>query len=39
MLENQDALAGFAIALSTVVLASVALIEPATTRAAGVSGG
>ena len=39
MLENQDALAGFAIALSTVVLAYVALIEPATTRAAGVSGG
>ena len=37
MLDNQDALAGLTIALSTVVLASVALIEPATTRAAGLN--
>ena len=34
VLQDQDALAGFTIALATVNLASVALIEPATTRAA-----
>jgi hypothetical protein len=37
VLEGEDALAGFTIALATVNLASVALIEPATTRAAGMS--
>ena len=36
VLQDQDALAGFTIALGTVILASVALIEPATTRAAGI---
>jgi serine/threonine protein kinase len=36
LLENQDALAGFTIALSTVIVASVSVIEPATTRAAGI---
>jgi predicted Ser/Thr protein kinase len=35
-LDDQDALAGFIIALSTVILASVTLIEPATTRAANI---
>jgi len=35
-LENQDAVAGFTIALATVIVASVTLIEPATTRAAGI---
>jgi predicted Ser/Thr protein kinase len=35
-LDNQDAVAGFTIALSTVIVASVLLIEPATTRAAGI---
>jgi serine/threonine-protein kinase len=35
-LENQDAIAGFTIALATVIVASVTLIEPATTRAAGI---
>lgn len=34
-LHDQDALAGLSIALATVNLASVAFIEPATTRAAG----
>jgi hypothetical protein len=37
-LDDQDALAGFIIALSTVILASVTLIEPATTRAAEIGG-
>lgn len=35
MLEGQDAVAGLTIALGTVILASVAFIEPATTRSAG----
>jgi hypothetical protein len=35
LLQGQDALAGFTIALGTVNLASVVLIEPATTKAAG----
>ena len=35
VLQDQDALAGFTIALATVNLASVALIEPATTKASG----
>lgn len=34
-LEGQDAVAGITIALGTVILVSVAFIEPATTRAAG----
>ena len=34
-LEGQDAVAGLTIALGTVILASVAFIEPATTRSAG----
>ena len=37
-LVDQDALAGFTIALATVNLASVVLIEPATTKAAGIGG-
>lgn len=36
-LENLDALAGLIIALSTVIAASITLIEPATTRAAGIT--
>ena len=35
-LQNKDAVAGFTIALCTVIVASVTLIEPATTRAAGI---
>jgi predicted Ser/Thr protein kinase len=38
-LNDQDALAGLVIALGTVVLASIVLIEPATTRSAGVGQG
>lgn len=37
-LEDQDAIAGLVISLSTVILLSLAFIEPATTRAAGLSG-
>jgi hypothetical protein len=33
---DHDALAGFALALGTIILVSVAFIEPATTRAAGI---
>ena len=36
-LEDQDAVAGLVMALSTVILLSLAFIEPATTRAAGLS--
>ncbi|MBA3637919.1 MAG: serine/threonine protein kinase [Acidobacteria bacterium] len=36
-LENRDAVAGLVMALSTVILLSLAFIEPATTRAAGLS--
>ena len=35
-LDDNDAVAGLLIALGTVILASIALIEPATTRAAGI---
>ena len=38
-LKDQDAVAGFVMALSTVILLSLAFIEPATTRAAGLSWG
>ena len=37
-LQDQDAVAGLVITLGTVILLSVAFIEPATTRAAGLSG-
>jgi hypothetical protein len=37
-LDDQDAIAGLIIALSTVIMASVSWIEPATTRAAGIKG-
>ena len=37
-LRTRTRLAGLVMALSTVVLLSLALIEPATTRAAGLSG-
>ena len=36
-LKDQDAVAGLVMALSTVILLSLAFIEPATTRAAGLS--
>lgn len=36
-LEDRDAVAGFVMALSTVILLSLAFIEPATTRAAGLA--
>lgn len=35
VLQDEDALAGITIALATVILASIALIEPTTSRAAG----
>ncbi|HJR61297.1 MAG TPA: serine/threonine-protein kinase [Vicinamibacterales bacterium] len=35
-LDEHDAVAGFLIAIGTIILASVVLIEPATTRAAGI---
>ncbi|MEX2662920.1 MAG: serine/threonine-protein kinase, partial [Vicinamibacterales bacterium] len=37
VLQNQDAVAGLVITLGTVILLSLAFIEPATTRAAGLS--
>lgn len=37
-IEDRDAAAGLVISLSTVILLSLAFIEPATTRAAGLSG-
>lgn len=37
-LEDRDAVAGFVMALSTVILLSLAFIEPATTRGAGLPG-
>ena len=37
VLQDQDAVAGLVITLGTVILLSLAFIEPATTRAAGLS--
>jgi hypothetical protein len=38
-LDDRDALAGLLITLGTVIVASIVLIEPATTRAAGIASG